>query len=78
MVIRQCAQWLFCLDGINIHGKDDFSFRRACEDGNLALAQWLYGLGGVNIHTDNDLPFQNAFKNGHLQVVQWLFRWSQY
>jgi hypothetical protein len=50
------AQWLYRLDDIDIHSRDDLTFRLACCC-DLSVAQWLYGLVEVNIPANEDHTF---------------------
>jgi hypothetical protein len=69
-------QFLYDIDKeqkINIHDKDDWTFRFACGKGNLMLAKWLYSLDGkINHRIQDNNAMKHAVEYNHVETVDWL------
>ena len=72
----------FNLDKIDIHDRDEFAFRWACDNNYFEVAKWLLYIGDerkspIDIHVRYDYAFGSACKNGHLEVAKWLYELSR-
>ena len=43
----EVANWLYSLDDVNIHARNDTAFNISCYKNRIEVAKWLYSLGGI-------------------------------
>jgi hypothetical protein len=67
------VEWLYHIEEVNIHEKDEDAFRSACIKGHLSIAQWLYHLSlpqttdTLHINPDSDISGTHHHHHHHHQ-----------
>lgn len=73
------VKWFYLTSNgnLDIHARDEFLFRRCCEQHLLAISKWLWSEtqlhDQINIHIFDDLVFRNSCKDGNLDMAKWLY-----
>ena len=69
-------KYLISTEIIDIHDKEYYTFKIACEYGNLEIVQYFISLekthGKIDIHDDGDYAFLVACENNKIDIAQFL------
>jgi ankyrin repeat protein len=64
------------LDPEDLHAKENYAVRMACENGHIDVVEYLWKLGWLNadyLRAKENYAVRLACENGHLDIVKFLF-----